>query len=166
MGKQKYATAIKLLILSPYLILIYILQSTVFTSLTLFGVKPMLLPVAAVGIAIFRGRTEGGVFGLFAGIFMDMAYDQPTIEFTVILTLTGLLLGALSDTVLVRSFPSYFVCSALQLVICSACQILVMTVTASIPVALMLPTAIRQILYSLILSLPFYYVSRFLTRII
>ena len=102
MGKGKYATAIKLLILSPYLILIYILQSTVFTHLTLFGTKPMLLPVAAVGIAIFRGRVEGGVFGLFAGMFMDMSYNQPTIEFTLILTFTGILLGALSDTVLLR----------------------------------------------------------------
>ena len=166
MGKQKYATAVKLLILCPYLILLYILQATVFTRLTLFGVKPMLLPVAVVVIAIFRGRVEGGVFGLFAGMFMDMSYNQPTIEFTLILTLTGILLGALSDTVLVRGFPSYLLCSAAQLLLCSACQILVITVTTSIPVSALLPIAIRQTLYSLILSLPFYYISRFLAHII
>ncbi len=166
MVKGKYATAVKLLILSPYLILIYILQSTVFTELTLFGAKPMLLAVAAVGIAIFRGRVEGGVFGLFAGMFMDMSYNQPTIEFTLILTFTGILLGALSDTVLVRGFPSYLLCSALQLVICSGAQLLVMAVTQSIPMPAMLPEALRQTAYSLILSLPFYYISRFLTRII
>lgn len=163
---SKNRTLIKLLILAPYLIVLYILQSTVFTHLPLFGVKPLILPVAVVGVAIFQGRTDGGIFGIFAGMFMDMAYNQPTIQFTLILTLTGIFFGILSDTVLVQGFPSYLVCSALQLAICSACQVLSLVVINSVPLYPLLPTALNQTLYSLILTIPLYYISRFLARLI
>ena len=42
MENTKRRAAVKILILGPYLILLYILQSTVFTHIELFGAKPML----------------------------------------------------------------------------------------------------------------------------
>lgn len=166
MTKRKNVTLIKALILAPYILLLYILQSTVFTHITFLGVKPLLLPLAAAGMALFLGSYGGGLFGLFAGILMDLACNQLTVEFTLLLTLTGLLIGLLSDTVLVQGFPSFLVCAAMQLLICSAFQVLAPVILRGAPVALTVGIAVDQCLYTLVFTLPIYYISRFLSRVI
>ncbi len=165
MTRNKHRTLVKVLILAPYLILLYILQSTVFTHLTLFGAKPLILPLAVVGVALYGGHAEGGVFGLFAGMLMDLSYNQPTVEFTLILTLTGLVLGILSDTALVQGFPSFLVSAVLALLLCSAWQLLALAVLKGAPVAVIAGIALRQSLCSLVFAVPLYYMSRFLSRV-
>lgn len=165
MTGRKHRTLFKLLIMAPYLILLYILQATVFTRLTPFGAKPLLLPLAVVGAALFGGRTEGGVFGLFAGMLMDLACNQLTVQFTLVLTLTGLAVGILSDTALVQGFPSFLVSAALALAACSAAQVLVLTVLDAAPLGVVGAIALRQCLSSLLFVIPFYYISRFLERV-
>lgn len=165
MIKDQNRIFIKILILMPYLAVLYILQSTVFTHLTIFGAKPMILPLAVCGVALFLGRVDGGVVGLFAGMLMDLSFNQATVHFTLILTFTGLLVGVLSDTVLVQGFPSYLLASAAALVICSASQLLALVVLRGAPVALLTGIAVRQTLSSLIFTFPMYYISRFLCRV-
>ncbi len=165
MAKGKYRTLVKLLILAPYLILLYILQATVFTRVTLMGVKPLLLPMAVAGVAMFFGRTDGGVFGLFAGMLMDLSYNQATVQFTLLLTLLGILLGMLSDTVLVQGFPSFLVSALLGLFLVSAYQALSLVVLRGAPLRLTAAIGLRQSLYSLIFTIPVYYISRFLCRV-
>lgn len=165
MSDRKRRVAVKIFILGPYLVLLYILQATVFTHISLFGAKPLILPLATVGVALFGGCVEGGVFGLFAGMLMDLACNQPTVEFTLILTFTGLLLGALSDTALVQGFPSFLLSAVLDLVLCSAFQLLILAVVNGAPPMLLLGIALRQCLSSLVFAIPFYYISRFLSRI-
>ena len=97
---------VSLLLHVPFLLILYVLQATVFTSLPLFGVKPLILPVAVVGVALFEGSTKGGVFGLFAGMLCDLSFNQPTVQFTLMLTVLGILAGLVCDTVLARGFPS------------------------------------------------------------
>lgn len=165
MTRRKNGVLVKALILAPYLILLYLLQSTVFTHLQLWGTKPLLLPVAAAGIAFFCGRVEGGVFGLLAGMLMDLACNQLTVQFTLLMTFLGILIGLLSDTVLVQGFPSYLLGCALELVLTSAYQVLSMWVLNGAPIALSTAVGLKQTLYSLIFSLPLYYLSRFYFRV-
>ena len=162
---RRGSTILRIIILTPYLALLYIFQSTVFTHLTVFGAKPLILPLAVAGVALFRGRVDGGIFGLFAGILMDLAYNQNTIQFTLILALTGLLLGILSDTVIVQSFPSYLLICFLELAVCSAFQMLSLMVLRGAPASLLTGIAIRQSLATLIFTFPMYYISRFLCRV-
>ena len=166
MPKPKNRTLIKILIILPYLLVLYILQAMVFTHVTLWGVKPLIMPLAVVGVALFHGRVTGGVFGIFAGMLMDLAYNQATIQFTLLLTFTGLLFGILSDTVLAQGFPSFLLCAVAQLTICSAFQVLSMVFLRGIGFSALLGTAIAQCLYSLLFAIPTYYFSRFLNRII
>lgn len=166
MTKRKNKFIIKFLVYLPYLLLLYLLQSTVFTRLTIFGVKPLILPLAVVGTALFKGKVTGGVFGIFAGMLMDLSYNQPTVQFTLILTVTGILFGVLSDTVLVQGYPSYLLCSALQLLICSALQVLSFVVLSGAPLNSLIGTALTQSLVSLIFTVPLYYVTAFLNRVI
>ncbi len=165
MSEGKRRAAVKIFILGPYLVLLYLLQATVFPRVLLFGAKPMILPLAAVGVALFGGCVEGGVFGLFAGMLMDLACNQPTVEFTLLLTFTGLLLGTLSDTALVQGFPSFLLSAVAELVLCSAFQVLILAVLRGAPPMLLLGAALRQCLSSLVFAIPFYYISRFLSRI-
>lgn len=165
MGRNRHKKLFKILILAPYLVLLYLLQSTVFTFLTPFGAKPLILPLAVVGVALFGGKLEGGVFGLFAGMLMDMAYNQLTVQFTLILTLTGLAVGILSDTALVQGFPSFLVTSVLELFVCSALQVLSLTVMNGAPASIVAGIALDQCLSSLLFVIPFYYISRFLGRV-
>ncbi len=165
MARNKHRTLVKALILAPYLILLYILQSTVFTRLTLMGEKPLLLPMAVAGIALFLGRVDGGVFGLFAGMLTDLSYNQATVQFTLLLTLMGIFLGILSDTVLVQGFPSFLVSSVLELLLISAFQALSLVVLRGAPLSVTAAVGLRQSVYSLIFAIPVYYVSRFLCRV-
>lgn len=165
MARNKHRTLVKVLILAPYLILLYILQSTVFTRLTLMGEKPLLLPMAVAGIALFLGRVDGGVFGLFAGMLTDLSYNQATVQFTLLLTLMGIFLGILSDTVLVQGFPSFLVSSVLELLLISAFQALSLVVLRGAPLSVTAAVGLRQSVYSLIFAIPVYYVSRFLCRV-
>ena len=122
-------------------------------------------PLAVVGAALFGGKAEGGVFGLFAGMLMDMAYDQMTVQFTLILTLSGLAVGFLADTALAQGFPSFLVCSALELLLCSALQVLTLAVLNGAPLRVVAGIAMDQCLSSLLFVIPFYYVSRFFGRV-
>ena len=166
MPNQKRRTVIKILIVVPYMLVLYILQSTVFTHITLFGVKPLIIPLSVVGAALFGGRTTGGVFGIFAGMLLDMSFNQATIQFTIILTLLGIFIGILSDTVLVKGFPSFFVSSLMALIVCSICEIFPRVFFDGLALLPLIDTGIRQTLYSLIFTIPFYYLTRFLSRVI
>ncbi len=165
MLRRKNSAPVKALILAPYLLILYILQSTLFTHIELLGVKPLLLPVAAAGISLFCGRVEGGVFGLFAGILMDLSYNQLTVQFTLLLTFLGVLLGLLSDTVLVQGFPSFLLSCVLELALISVYQVLSAAVLHSAPMAAAAGVGLRQTAYSLLFSLPVYYFSRFYCRV-
>lgn len=165
MLRRKNSVPVKALILAPYLVILYILQSTLFTHIELLGVKPLLLPVAAAGISLFCGRVEGGVFGLFAGILMDLSYNQLTVQFTLLLTFLGVLLGLLSDTVLVQGFPSFLLSCVLELALISVYQALYAAVLQGAPMVAAAGVGVRQTLYSLLFSLPVYYFSRFYCRV-
>ncbi len=53
-----------------------ILQSTVFSHLTVFGVKPDLVLVIIIFYAILHGPKEGALAGLIGGLLQDLAFGQ------------------------------------------------------------------------------------------
>ena len=85
--KKKRLTA--LLLYVPLLLIAYLLQDTVFSELPIGGARPLILPVAVVGAAMFGGRLRGGVFGLCAGILCDVSLCRPAVLFTLLLTLAA-----------------------------------------------------------------------------
>ena len=56
------------------LVPVWFLELFVLNRFPLFGVAPMLLPLAAVCVAVLEGTTAGAGFGLFVGILCDAAY--------------------------------------------------------------------------------------------
>ena len=160
MPKIRPRTLITVLLHALLLITLYFFQAAVFPYLPLFGVKPLILPVAVVGVALLEGVVSGGMFGLFAGILCDVSLNQPAIECTVILTVVGLAVGILSETVLAHGFPSYVFAAACSLFALALCQMFGLFVYSGVSFLPLLTTALRQTLYSLFFTLPLYYLVR------
>ena len=53
---------------------VWFLEVYVLSRLKFFGVSPMLLPVAAVTVAVLEGSAAGGAFGLAVGVICDAVY--------------------------------------------------------------------------------------------
>ena len=82
------------------LVPVWFLELFVLNRFPLFGVAPMLLPLAAVCVAVLEGTTAGAGFGLFVGILCDAAYFNTDGAMTVGLCLIGVGAGALAQYVL------------------------------------------------------------------
>jgi len=142
------------------LTLVYVFQGMIFTSLRLFGFVPLLLPIISTGIAVYEGSVTGGIVGIFAGVLCDVSFNEPVGVFTVLLTLTGLIVGTLADTVMTRGFATYFTCCVAVLLLSAFVQLFPLWLFVRIPLQDLGATALRQTLYSLVFTLPLWFFAR------
>lgn len=147
-----------------FIIIIYIIQSMVFTYIPINGIFPVLLPIAVVGLATFEGSSRGGGYGLLAGILCDVSFNQPVIVMTVVLTAVGIIVGVLSETIMARGFPTYFLSCAAVLVMTSFVSIFPLVFFANVEFSALLRTGVLQVLYSIVFTLPIYPIVRSLGR--
>lgn len=164
MTKHTKKLPLKILIYGLFLFFIYILQSVVFSRLTLFGVKPVIFPLAVVCTAMFEGCVKGGIFGLASGILCDISYNQPTIQFTLILTVLGIFIGVLTDTIFAKGFPTYLIASIFAILLCTFAQIFGLLIFHGIAFRQLFYPAAFQFLYSLLFLLPIYISVRSISR--
>ncbi|MDR1588808.1 MAG: hypothetical protein LBS51_01290 [Oscillospiraceae bacterium] len=135
----------------------YAVQALIFPYLSPTGIRPVLLPLAVAGVAVFEGGTRGALFGLFAGALCDMSFNQPVMALTVLFTLFGLAAGFLSDIVIARGFPSYIVCCAAALALTAFTQMFAFLFFEGLPISALMRTALLQTLYSLVCAVPIYF---------
>jgi len=163
---NKKTLIISILLHTLLLTVVYVFQGVIFPFMRLGGLVPLILPVAATGIALYEGRYIGGITGLFAGVLCDISFNQPTGVFTVLLTLTGLIVGALADTVILRGFVTYYISCAAVLIVSAFVQMfpLIVFPTYDVSIYVLMPTAIQQTIYSLILAFPIWFFVRALGK--
>jgi len=70
-----------------------LLQSTVFAQLRLLGVRPELLFLVTIILAMLEGPAEGAVVGFVSGLAQDMLLNQPKGITALTLTLLGYAVG-------------------------------------------------------------------------
>lgn len=165
MPNVKRRKALKVLLYAVTLIIAYLLQAVVFVDIKLLGVRPLIMPMAAVGMALFEGGRKGGVYGLAAGILCDIAMAQPMIVFTIFITLVGLIVGMLADAVITRRFPSYLLCCIAAIVLLTAIQALGTALFAEAAVRDLVDVAWKQAVYSAVFILPLYFPFKYIARI-
>ncbi len=146
------------------LLLLYVLQTDVFTHLRIGGICPLLLPLASVGFGIFDGGLTGGLWGLAAGILCDLSAGS-NFTFTAMLTVIGFFSGFLSEFILAKGFPSFLTLSIAALLICSATEAFPAIVYAGTPFSQAAVRVLIQTAYSLIFVLPVYWASRGVSRL-
>ena len=122
----------------------------------LFGVAPMLLPLAAIAVAVLEGTVAGAGFGLGVGILCDAVYFNPDGAMTVGLCLLGVGAGALSQYVVRQNLVGCLLCSLLALVCMDGVRILANLLTGAAALPVLLSLAGREIAWSMVFVLPVY----------
>lgn len=105
------------------LLLVWLLDGHILPRLPIFGTTPMLLPLAAVAVAVLEGAFAGTGFGLAVGLLWELAYPGGFGGLVLFLALLGMAVGALSQYALARSLPGCLLCSAGTLAILSGMRI-------------------------------------------
>jgi len=83
----------RVLALAAIIVTAVLLQSTVFSQLRLLGVRPELLYLVTILVALQEGPNEGALVGFTAGLAQDMFLDQPKGITALTLTLLGYTVG-------------------------------------------------------------------------
>jgi len=83
----------RVLALSAVIITSLLLQTTVFAQVKLLGVKPELLYLVTVLMAILEGPKEGAIIGFAGGMGQDFLLNQPKGITALTLTLLGYSVG-------------------------------------------------------------------------
>ena len=104
----KRDTIIKWIIYSVIIVFIMMIQLTGLTRLRVFGVHPMIMPLAAAAVAVFEGPRSGGIAGFFIGFMCDALIPPSTIFFTLCFMSAGILIGYLTDYMFKRNFITAF----------------------------------------------------------
>ena len=142
----------------------------ILNRIPVLGVIPMLLPLAAVCVAVLEGATAGAGFGLFVGMLCDAVYFNADGAMTVVVCLIGVGAGALAQYVLRQNLLGCLLCSLLALMAIDMVRILTrlflwfllaLVVAGSLgadvsSVIAMLSVAGREILWSMVFVFPVY----------
>jgi rod shape-determining protein MreD len=83
----------RLLALAVVLVVAVLVQSTVLARLRLDGVRPDLLVLAVVSVAVATDPTTGAVFGFVAGLVADLLFDLPVGVSALVYTAVGFAVG-------------------------------------------------------------------------
>jgi rod shape-determining protein MreD len=83
----------RLLVLAAVVVVAVLLETTVFGELRLAGVRPDLLVLAVVAVAMASDATTGAAFGFVAGLVADLLFDLPVGVSALVYTATGFAVG-------------------------------------------------------------------------
>lgn len=147
MTRQKFL--LKWLFYGLALLPVWWLESFVLNRFPVLGVIPMLLPVAAVTVAVLEGAVSGAAFGLAVGVLCDAVYAGAWGGMTLGLCLIGWGAGAASQYVLSRNFGGGLLCSAAALALIDAIRAARGLFTGLAPLPALLRVALPEFLWSL-----------------
>ena len=119
-------------------------------------VTPMLLPLAAVCVAVLEGAVAGAGFGMAAGILCDAVYFGTNGAMTLGICVAGMVAGALAQYLLRQNLLGCLLCSLLALMSIDIVRILTRLFWGNRELGAMLSLAGREILISLIFVFPVY----------
>jgi rod shape-determining protein MreD len=81
------------LVLTAVLVVAVLIQSTVLAELRLAGVRPDLLVLAVVAVAMASDAATGAVFGFVTGLVADLLFDLPVGVSALVYTAAGFAVG-------------------------------------------------------------------------
>ena len=93
------------------------LDAYVLSRWPVFGVTPILLPVAVTAVSVLEGVSGGAGFGLGAGLIWAAAYPGGHGARVLLLALAGLFTGALAQYALAQTLMGCVLCSAVVLTV-------------------------------------------------
>jgi rod shape-determining protein MreD len=83
----------RVLAIAAVVVTALLLQSTVFADLRLLGVRPELLYLVTISVALLEGPNDGALTGFLAGLAQDFLLNEPKGITALTLTLVGYAVG-------------------------------------------------------------------------
>lgn len=96
---------------------VWLLDAYVLSRFPVFSVTPILLPVAATAVGVLEGVYGGAGFGLATGLLWATAYPGSEGTRVLLLTVIGMLTGALAQYALSQTLAGCLLCSAATLAV-------------------------------------------------
>ncbi len=128
---------------------VWFAEAFLLSAVPIFGVKPMLMPLAAAAVATLEGASGGAGFGLAVGTLMDAMLPGFPGGMVIVMTLLGLGAGLLARYVLRQNLVGCLLCSVMALGVIDLGRVAVRLVTGAAPLAVLLSLAGREILLSM-----------------
>ncbi len=142
-----------------YMMLVMLLQSLLFSKISILGAKGFIIPAAAVAAGIYLGGVRGAVFGIFLGLFTDMAFPETTVLFTVLFPMIGFGAGFASEFYINKSFFAFMIFSTAAILLTGIVQLAAALISGGTEIVAGLVTVLLQTLLSILpvmlLYLPF-----------
>ena len=129
--------------------LVWVVEAYFLSAIPLFGVKPMLLPLCAVAVAVLEGASGGAGFGLAVGLLFDATTPGIPGVTILLMVLLGLGLGLLAQYVLRQDLVGCFICSALALAAIDILRDFWRLLLNAAPLGAMLALAGKEIAWSM-----------------
>ena len=130
----------------------------------IFGTIPVLLPVAAITVAVLEGPLAGAGYGLFVGVLADALIPGQAGGMTLALPLLGVAAGMAARYGVRQNLPGCLICSAGALVIIDLFRVLSFWVRGVAPLLRLLAVAVPEILWSLAFTPLVYLIYRWVFR--
>lgn len=140
------------------------LELFVLNRIPVFGVAPMLLPLAVVAVAVLEEPVSGAGFGLCVGILCDAVYFGTGGTMTIALALIGWGVGAAATYVLDRNFLGCLLCSVMALLIIEAGRVFLRMFTGVSAFGALIRVAGPELLWSLVFVAALYPWFRMIKR--
>lgn len=134
---------------------VWFLEVYVLNRFPLLGVIPMLLPLAAIAVAVLEGGLAGAGFGLAVGILCDAVYYGSGGAMTLGVALLGAGAGIATQYGLRQNLLGCFLCSAGALFLIDLLRVLHRLFLGH-PLAALLRVAVPEVLWSLVFVFPIY----------
>ncbi len=135
---------------------VWFCQAFVLNRLPFLPLVPMVLPLAAVAVAVLEGAVAGGGFGLAVGILCDVVYFGTNGAMTVGICVAGIAAGALAQYLLRQNLVGCLLCSLLALAGIDGVRILARLLRGETALRAMLTLAGQEIVLSLLFAFPVY----------
>jgi rod shape-determining protein MreD len=95
---------LKILIYTLIIFLIVILQSTLLDYIKIYYIKPNLLIVFIISVALLRGNIEGSIIGFFIGLSQDLISGKVLGFYTILGLYLGLIIGSVNKRLYRENF--------------------------------------------------------------
>lgn len=135
---------------------VWILETMVLNRLPVFGVIPVLLPLAGVAVALWEGPVPGGVFGLCLGVAADAIYPGVPGGMTLGLALLGCLVGLMTENGVRQNFFGYLLCAGVCMLLMDGVRVAWGAVSGLGPLDALALVGIKEALWSLCFTLLIY----------
>ena len=150
------------LLYALYMSLVLLVQDALFSNISIFGVRAMFVPAAAVAVGMFEGGVWGAALGLVTGYLTDISYGNVAL-FTVLFPLLGFFSGVFTRWFVNASLFAYLIMCLVAFAVTAAAQMLELLLTGNALLP-MLRTAIIQTLWSMPMAAALYFPCRAIGR--